>query len=157
MGRTGMSELITQRVRAFAEELLPSLGLELVEVQFRREGHGWVLRLFIDTESGVTLEHCSKVSREVSDFLDVEDLIEQAYHLEVSSPGLDRPLRTFGDFKRFCGKNVRVKLRELVNGQRVFIGKIHRVHDDQTIDLILENGDPLTFAYEAVNTARLSI
>jgi ribosome maturation factor RimP len=152
-----MSELITQRVRAFAEELLPSLDLELVEVQFRREGHGWVLRLFIDGESGVTLEQCSKVSREVSDFLDVEDLIEQSYHLEVSSPGLERPLHTFGDFMRFRGRNARIKLRESVNGQRVFIGKINQVHDDQTIELILENGDPLSFSYEAVNTARLSI
>jgi ribosome maturation factor RimP len=152
-----MSELITAKIRAFAEGLLPSMGLELVDIQFRREAHGWVLRLFIDSEEGVTLEHCSIVSREVSAYLDVEDLIEQAYHLEVSSPGLERPLYSLRDFKRFCGKNARVKLRESVNGQRVFIGRINQVHDDNTIELVLENGDPLIFAYDAVNKARLSI
>ena len=117
-----MSELITEKIRALAEGFLPSMGLELAEGQFRREGHGWVLRLFIDREGGVTLEDCSMVSREISAYLDVEDLIEQAYHLEVSSPGLERPLHTLRDFKRFCGKDARVKLRESVNGQRVFIG-----------------------------------
>jgi ribosome maturation factor RimP len=152
-----MSELITDKVRVFAQGLLPSMGLELVDVQFRREGHGWVLRLFIDCESGVTLEYCSMVSREISAFLDVEELIEQSYHLEVSSPGLERPLRTIGDFKRFCGKNARVKLRESVNGQRVFVGIINRVQDDNTVEMLLENGDAFTFSYDAVNTARLSI
>jgi len=152
-----MSEQITARIRAFAEELLSSMGMELVEVQFRREGHGWVLRLFIDGEEGVTLEHCSMVSREISAYLDVEDLIEQSYHLEVSSPGLERPLYSLRDFKRFCGKNARVKLRESVNGQRVFTGRINQVHDNNIIELILENGDPLTFSYDAVNKARLSI
>jgi ribosome maturation factor RimP len=152
-----MSEQITARIRAFAEELLSSMGMELIEVQFRREGHGWVLRLFIDGEEGVTLEHCSMVSREISAYLDVEDLIEQSYHLEVSSPGLERPLYSLRDFKRFCGKNARVKLRESVNGQRVFTGRINQVHDDNIIELILENGDPLTFSYDAVNKARLSI
>lgn len=152
-----MSEFITQKVRDVAESFLPSMGLELVDVQFHREGHGWVLRLFIDREGGVSLDHCSKVSREISAYLDVEDVIEQPYHLEVSSPGLDRPLRDFRDFKRFCGKNARVKLREQINGQCVFVGKIHRVNEDHTIEMILENGDPLTFSYDAVNKARLSI
>ena len=152
-----MSEFITGKVRDVAESFLPSMGLELVDVQFHREGHGWVLRLFIDREGGVSLDHCSKVSREISAYLDVEDVIEQPYHLEVSSPGLDRPLRDFGDFKRFCGNNARVKLREQINGQYVFIGRIHRVHEDHTIEMILENGEPLTFLHDAVNKARLLI
>jgi ribosome maturation factor RimP len=152
-----MSELIAEKVRDFADSLLPSMGMELVDVQFRREGHGWVLRLFIDREGGVSLDHCSKVSREISDYLDVEDMIEQPYQLEVSSPGLDRPLRNLGDFKRFCGEKVRVKFYELVRGQRVFVGKIHRIHEDHTIEMILENGEPLIFLLDAVNKARLLI
>ena len=152
-----MSELIAEKVRDLADSLLPSMGLELVDVQFRREGHGWVLRLFIDREGGVSLDHCSMVSREISDYLDVEDLIEQPYRLKVSSPGLDRPLRNLGDFKRFCGKNARIKLYEQVHGQRVFIGKIHRIHEDHTIEMVLENGEPLMFSFDAVNKARLLI
>lgn len=152
-----MKDLIVDKVRVFADELLPSLGLELFDIQFRREGHGWVLRLFIDREDGVSLDDCSKVSREISDYLDVEDIIEQSYHLEVSSPGLERPLRNLGDFKRFCGKKARVKFRESVGGQRVFIGKISQVYDDQNIELILENGDPFKFSYDTIKMARLSI
>ncbi|MDR3630842.1 MAG: ribosome maturation factor RimP [Desulfocapsaceae bacterium] len=152
-----MSGVVVERVRDFAAGLLLSMGLELVEVQFRREGSGWVLRLFIDREGGVTLEDCTMVSRELSDYLDVEDLIEQAYHLEVSSPGLDRPLYGIGDFKRFCGRNARVKLHEQMNGQRVFVGKIHQVHDDQTIEMVLETGQSFVFSYDAVNKARLLI
>ena len=153
-----MSGLVVERVRGFAAGLLPSVGLELVDVQFRREGSGWVLRLIIDREGGVvTLEDCSMASRELSDYLDVEDLIEQAYHLEVSSPGLDRPLYTIRDFRRFCGRNARVKLHELINGQRVFIGKIHQVHDDDTVEMILEAGDSFSFPYDAVHKARLLI
>jgi ribosome maturation factor RimP len=152
-----MSGIEVERVREFAAGALPPMGLELVDVQFRREGIGWVLRLTIDREGGVTLEDCSMVSRELSDYLDVEDLIEQAYHLEVSSPGLDRPLRTIDDFKRFCGRNARVKLHELINGQRVFIGTIHRVNDDHTVEMILEKGDSLIFSFDAVNKARLTI
>jgi ribosome maturation factor RimP len=157
MENAQMNDLIVQKVRTFAEELLPSMGLELFDVQFRREGHGWVLRLFIDREDGVSLDDCSMVSREISDYLDVEDIIEQSYHLEVSSPGLERPLRNLDEFKRFCGKNARIKLRESLGGQRVFVGKIFQVHDDRRIELILENGDPITFSYDQVSTARLSM
>jgi ribosome maturation factor RimP len=152
-----MNDLVVQKVRAFAEELLPSMGLELFDVQFRREGHGWVLRLYIDREDGVSLDDCSMVSRELSDYLDVEDIIEQSYHLEVSSPGLERPLRNLDEFKRFRGRKARIKLRESVGGQRVFVGEISQVHDDQRIELILENNESLMFSYDQVRTARLSM
>ena len=103
-----MNNPVVEKIRAYADELLPSMGLELFDIQFRREGHGWVLRLFIDREEGVSLEDCSLVSREISDYLDVEDVIEQSYFLEVSSPGLERPLRSLEDFKRFCGQKARI-------------------------------------------------
>lgn len=152
-----MNDLVVEKVRAFAERLLPPMGLELFDVQFRREGHGWVLRLFIDREDGVSLDDCSMVSRQISDYLDVEDMIEQSYHLEVSSPGLERPLRHLGDFKRYCGQKARVKLREPIGGQRVFIGNIARVHDDRSIELTLINGDAVNFSYDVVTAARLSL
>ena len=80
------------------------MGLELYDVHFRREGHGWVLRLVIDSPKGVTLDDCSLVSRETSDFLDIEDFVEHAYNLEVSSPGMERTLRDIGECERFIGE-----------------------------------------------------
>ena len=151
-----MSEFVIDKIEEFAEALLPSLGLELVEVQFRREGHGWVLRLFIDCEGGVSLDNCTEVSREVSRFLDVEDLIGHAYHLEVSSPGLERPLRSLADFQKFSGEKARIRLRESLDGQKVFIGTIGQVEHD-TIGLELEAGGTIRFTVEQISKARLSL
>jgi ribosome maturation factor RimP len=151
-----MSEPVVAKVQAFAETLLPSMGLELVEVQFRLEGHGWVLRLFIDGKEGVTLDTCGRVSREVSDYLDVENLIAQAYHLEVSSPGLERVLRNIDDCQRNIGKKVKVKLREDVAGQRVLIGILHQV-EGETIELDLEEGERCQVAWNQIRKARLSL
>ncbi|HHL34097.1 MAG TPA: ribosome maturation factor RimP [Desulfobulbaceae bacterium] len=109
------------------------MDVELVDIEFRREGHGWVLRLFIDRSGGVTLEDCTKVSREVSSYLEVEDPIEHAYHLEVSSPGLERPLKKERDFIRFSGRMARVKLREKRNDQRVFIGRLQGMENEEVL------------------------
>ncbi len=111
-------------IQKFAEPLLASMELELVEVQFRREGHGWVLRFFIDKEGGVSIDDCANASREISAYLEVEDLIDHAYHLEVSSPGLERPLKKKEDFVRFAGRLARIKLQEPLDGQRVLIGNL---------------------------------
>jgi ribosome maturation factor RimP len=151
-----MSGAVVEKVQAFAERLLPSMGLELVEVQFRLEGHGWVLRLYIDGPEGVTLDHCSRVSREVSDFLDVEDLIANAYHLEVSSPGLERSLHGLKDYQKYLGKKAKLKLREDVEGQKVLIGDIVRA-EDETVELVLENGTRCQVAFEQIRKARLTL
>jgi len=151
-----MSELVVAKVQAFAESLLPSMGLELVEVQFRLEGHGWVLRLFIDRPEGVALDDCSRVSREIGDFLDVEDLIAHAYHLEVSSPGLERVLRNVEDVRRHVGKKAKIKLREDVAGQRVLIGNIREV-EGEMIGLVLEDGTGCQVAWDQIRKARLSL
>lgn len=155
-GAVNMSERVVEKIEEFVRQLLPPMGLELVEVQFRREGHGWVLRVFIDCAEGVTVDHCAEVSRELSDFLDVEDLIEHAYHLEISSPGLERPLRSISDFARFTGKKARVKLREEINGQKVFIGNIQNVTED-TVELVGEDGGVVRFSLDQINKARLSV
>ena len=151
-----MSEFIVDKIEEFAEALLASMGLELVEVQFRREGHGWVLRLYIDKEGGVSLENCADVSREVSRFLDVEDLISHAYHLEVSSPGLERPLRSLADFQKFSGEKARVRLRESLDGQKVFIGTIG-VATEEAISLNLESGGVVQFSIDQISKAKLSL
>ena len=124
---------IIARVEDFIVPLLTDMDIELVDIEFRREGHGWVLRLFIDHSGGVTLENCTKVSREVSSYLEVEDPIEHAYHLEVSSPGLERPLKKERDFIRFSGRKARIKLREKRNDQRVFIGKLQGMENEEVL------------------------
>lgn len=154
-----MSEFIQEEVERYVSSLLPSLGLELVEVQFRREGNGWVLRIYIDCEDGVTLDHCTEVSRDLSGYLDVEDLIDHPYNLEVSSPGIERPLKKLADFRRFAGRKAKVKLSEPVDGQKVFIGDILPARDgeNETIELELEGGGSVRFMFEKINKARLSL
>ena len=151
-----MSELIIDKVRAFLESLLPSLGLELFEVQFRREGHGWVLRVFVESVSGVSLDSCSDVSRELSRYLDVEDFIDHQYFLEVSSPGLERPLRSAEEFQHFSGRKAKVKLHEALDGEKTFEGILQEVVDGQ-VYLKLEDGQLIQFSFEQVNKARLAI
>jgi ribosome maturation factor RimP len=108
-----------------SSRLLADMGMELVEIQYRREGHGWVLRLFHrQGRAASPLMIALQVSREISAYLEVEDLINHAYHLEVSSPGLERPLRKREDFSRFAERLARIKLREPINGQRVLIGTL---------------------------------
>lgn len=102
-------DFLIEKITALVGPVITDMQLELVEVQFRRESVGQVLRLIIDSESGITLDHCRQVSREAGHILEVEDVIAQAYHLEVSSPGLDRPLKTARDFKRCQGKKINVR------------------------------------------------
>ena len=151
-----MSDTVTERVREFADSLLPAMGLELFDVQFRREGHGWVLRLMVDKEEGVTLDDCSRVSRETSDFLDVEDIIEHPYHLEVSSPGLERPLRTVEECRRHLGKKARFKVKEEVDSRRVIIGELQSIDKDE-ISVLSEEGETFKLNWENVQKARLTL
>ena len=151
-----MTDFVTERIREFAESLLPSMGLELYDIQYRREGHGWVLRLLIDRQEGVTVEDCSKVSRETSDFLDVEDLINHAYNLEVSSPGAERALRNLAECERFVGERVRLKMKEENEGQRVFIGELAGVVEE-TLTVITEAGENFSFSWEQIKKARLTL
>jgi len=151
-----MSDYVIEKVQEFVEALLPSLGLELVEIQYRQEGEGWVLRLFIDGPDGIGIDQCTKVSREVSFFLDVEDLVPHSFTLEVSSPGLERPLRSAADFERFKGKKARVRLRHPLDGQKVFVGLIGE-SDELGFDLLVEDGETTRFLMDQVRKARLTL
>lgn len=151
-----MSDFVVDKISAYVvETLLPSLGLELFDVQFRQEDRGWVLRIFIDSPDGVSLDHCTEVSRDLSAYLEVEDIITHAYHLEVSSPGLERQLRNATEFERFIGQFAKVKLHHPVNDQKVFIGTIQQVTDQGVVSLDVEDTDGISFSMEDVNQARL--
>jgi ribosome maturation factor RimP len=110
------TENIADRARRLLEPVLERDGYELVEVEWVRSGRTWTLRLFIDRPGGVGIDDCALVSRTVDPILDVEDFIEPAYELEVSSPGLDRPLRKPADFERFAGRRAHLKAYGPVEG-----------------------------------------
>jgi ribosome maturation factor RimP len=150
-----MAEMVSKQVEAIVLPVLEELGLELVEVQYRREQSGWVLRLIIDKHDGVSLDDCVAVSREVGQLLDIEDFIEQSYSLEVSSPGLERPLRSMADFQRFVGRKARIKTIEPIAGEHVFIGRINQTAGES---IVLEVGrKELTIPFSMVAKARLEV
>lgn len=149
------SNQIVDTIEAFAEPLLADMGIELVEVQFKREGNRWVLRFFIDREEGITLDDCASASREVSAYLEVEDVIDHAYSLEVSSPGAERPLKKEIDFVRFAEKKARIKMREPVEGQRIFIGILHGVEHGSVI--LDQDGQKILLDIAEISKARLTL
>ncbi|SJZ31779.1 ribosome maturation factor RimP [Selenihalanaerobacter shriftii] len=114
-----------------AQPIIKEEELELVDVEYQKEGQNWILRIFIDDEAGITLENCQNVSKEISNLLDIEDLIEDSYILEVSSPGLDRPLKKDEDFIRFSGHLVDISTYAPVDGSRSFTGELLGMHDDK--------------------------
>jgi ribosome maturation factor RimP len=101
-----------EKIAALILPLLEERQLELVEIEYQREGRDWFVRVFIDKPGGVTLDDCADVSRDVDDLIEVEQLIEHAYRLEISSPGMDRPLKKAADYARFVGESVKVKTFE---------------------------------------------
>lgn len=150
-----MSTGVVERVRAIAVPLLEELGLELVDVEFRREAGGWVLRLYIDRRGGVTLGDCQRVSEELGDLLDVEDLVDHPYSLEVSSPGANRPLAGEADFRRFAGRRAKLSTWEAIGGQRRFVG-ILKGYDEGCVLLEREDGSVIRIPHALVAKARLA-
>jgi ribosome maturation factor RimP len=139
-GGHGRAVDVVERIREAANRVVQSHGLEVFDVQLRRESTGWVVRVFIDRpgpsgtpEDSVGIEDCAAVSRELSTILDVEDPLDRAYTLEVSSPGLDRPLRGARDFERFTGRAAKIVLDEPMDGQSAFAGRIRGVEDGMVV------------------------
>ena len=147
---------VIEGVRALAEPILMDRGLELVAVEFQRESRGWILRVYMDRAGGVTLEDCQKVSEELGDHLDVADIIEFPYHLEVSSPGLDRPLTREADFIGFAGKPARIVTHDPIDGQRNFRGRLGGLADGAVL-LILADGRQVQIPRGLIAKARLEI
>ena len=135
-----MSRDVVEQVRTVAARVAASYGLDIFDVQFRREAPGMVLRVQIDrpgaaatAEDSVSVEDCAAISRDLSAVLDVEDIVPTAYTLEVSSPGLDRPLRNADDFRRFAGRRAKLVMREAVDGQTFFKGRLGGVEDGRVV------------------------
>jgi len=156
-------ETVVERVRALAGRVAAGRGLEIFDVQFRREAPGMVLRVQIDrpgpaatAEESVSVEDCAHMSRELSAILDVEDVVPTAYTLEVSSPGLDRPLRRADDYRRFAGRMAKIVMRQRVDGQGFFRGKLGGL--DGT-DVLIEADDRKTHRVplEVITRANLEV
>ena len=122
---------IADRVRVIVDPVLFDEGMELVDIEYRRESRGWVLRLYLDKEGGITLDDCTRVSQEVGRILDVEDFIQASYTLEVSSPGLSRRLKTEKDFMKYRGHLIRVKTFDSVENRRQFKGRLLGISENK--------------------------
>lgn len=150
---------VTTRAGNLALPLLASKGLELVDLEFRREGRTMILRLFIDKQGGVNLDDCAEVSREFSEILDVEDVIPGHYSLEVSSPGLNRPLKKEADYERYQGRLVKIRTFEPVadqqgNLRKTFLGTLLGLADG-IVSIHLQEGQTAMIPLTKVAKANL--
>ncbi|MBI4688164.1 MAG: ribosome maturation factor RimP [Nitrospirae bacterium] len=144
------------RIREIIEPVVNSMGIEVDNIELAGSGRRTVLRVFIDKEGGVTIEDCERVSREIEAHLDVADPIASSYTLEVSSPGLDRPLRKAGDFKKFVGKAARVITQSPIENQTFFIGEILEAGDDSIV-MLLPKDKKVTIPHTNISRARLEV
>ena len=146
-----------EQVRQLLDPILESMGLSLWDLEFHKQGPQWLLRIFIDRESGgVTLGDCETVSRDLSATLDVEDIIVHAYTLEVSSPGLDRTLSKPEHFVRFTGSMVRIKTYQPINEQKVFRGKLRGLVEG-TVKVELETEKVIEIPMTGITKASLEV
>ncbi|MDH4232939.1 MAG: ribosome maturation factor RimP, partial [Nitrospirota bacterium] len=146
-------EDIKKKITDLADSVAGQNAVDIVDVEFSGSSRKPFIRIFIDKENGVTLEDCEKFSRALSALLDVEDPIPSAYVLEVSSPGLDRPLKQLRDFERSKGKLVRIITREMIEKQNIFRGRITRVEGD-AITLFFDDKE-IEIPFEQISKARL--
>src|SRR6266536_5945974 len=124
---------LPENVESQIEKIVSSEGLELVHIDYHRQGRGFLLRVDIDKEGGVTLDDCQDVSHQVSAFLDVEDVIPAEYELQVSSPGLDRRFYKDSDYQKFLGRLVRVKTSTPIRGLHVIVGRLKEFDGKQIV------------------------
>ncbi|WP_066173105.1 ribosome maturation factor RimP [Bacillus marinisedimentorum] len=154
-----MGKKVTDITEELVTPIVDEYGMELVDVEFVKEGKNWFLRVFIDSPEGVDIEDCGKVSERLSEQLDEKDPIDMPYFLEVSSPGAERPLKKEKDFYNAVGKQVHVKTYEPIDGEKVFEGKLldfngERLSVEVTIKTRKKTYD---IPYEKVANARLAV
>ena len=150
----GTGSSVTARLRTLAADTLSSLGLELVHLTYRREGKDWVLRLMIDREGGISMDDCAAASSQMGAILEVDDIIPHAYNLEVTSPGLNRPLFTADDYRRFAGHKALIRTHRPVEGRRQFCGTLEACADD-IVTLCLPEGGTVSLSLVDIADGRL--
>jgi ribosome maturation factor RimP len=151
---------IAKQVGSLVEPILEGMGYELVDVEYVSSYGRWILRFFVDKEGGVTIGDCAQISEELGDLIDVKEFIRHEYNLEVSSPGLDRPLRKEKDLPRALGKKVKVRMAVPLEGRRNFTGVLlrygdgilHLEVDGQEVALSWPDVDKANLVYEFKST-----
>ena len=145
-----------EKVLPILEPIIAEKGLELVDLEFVKEGVNWYLRVYIDKDGGVNIDDCEAVSRALEVKLDEKDPIEQAYILEVSSPGIDRPLKKDADFVKYQGEIIDVKLYKAQDGSKQYQGKLLGL-ENGVLSIEEENGTIVKFEQKDIASVRLAV
>ena len=135
---------IEEKVESLIEPKIKELGYNLYDVEYVKEGKDYYLRVYIDKDTGISIEDCELVSNNINEILDQADYIKDQYFLEVSSPGLDRPLKKDKDFERYKGRDVEIKLYKPMNGSKQFEGELVGLTEDNNIKVIID-GEEVDF------------
>ncbi len=153
---------VVEKIEQLLLPVVEDLGLELVDIEYQREDRGWVLRIYLDKQGGINLDDCAQASREFSTLLDVENIVDTVYNLEVSSPGLERPLKKIADFERFAGEPAKIKACRACDpdgrGQdrKVFAGVLQGVRDGKIVLLQSDKkGGEVIFDLKDIDKANL--
>ncbi|RLB73634.1 MAG: ribosome maturation factor [Deltaproteobacteria bacterium] len=152
---------VTEQIEKLIQPLLEDLGCELVDLEYQREQRGWVLRFFLDKVGGINLDDCAMASREISSLLDVENVISTAYSLEVSSPGIERPLKKPEDFKRFSGQLAKIKTLDSIDpdasgkNRKTFIGTLSGLEGDEILLILKNTTDAIRIPLQQIDKANL--
>lgn len=151
-----MKKSIETTIEELVQPIIDTNNFELVDVEYVKEAGEYFLRIFVDKEGGISLNECEVVSRALSEILDVKDPIKDNYYLEVSSPGLDRPLKKDKDFVRYQGRDVEIKLYKPLNGSKQFEAELVGLTEDKNIKVIIDNKE-VEFNKKDVALIRLAI
>ena len=152
----GKKETYASRVERYLLPLVEAHHFELVDVEYVKEAGTWYLRAYIDKEGGIAVDDCEVISRKLGEWLDKEDFIDESYILEVSSPGLGRPLKKEKDFIRSMGKDVDVRLYRQIDKQKEFTGALS-AYDENTVTLTMEDGSQMVFEKPDIALIRLAL
>ena len=151
-----MRKSIEATIEEIVQPIVDAKNFEIVDIEYVKEAGEYYLRVYLDKEGGISLSDCELVSRELSEILDKKDPIKDNYFLEVSSPGLDRPLKKDKDFVRYKGRDVEIQLYKPMNGSKQFEGELVGLTEDNNIKVIIDN-EEVDFARKEVALIRLAI
>ena len=153
--RLSKRESYEQKTEEILTPIVDEYGFELVDVEYVKEGGNWYLRAYIDKPGGISIDDCEVVSRRLSDILDEKDFIDDSYIMEVSSPGLGRPLKKEKDFKRSLGEEVEIRTYRMIDKQKEFTG-ILKAYDENTVTIALDDETNKTFEKGDIALIRLA-